>query len=133
MSIPTFKLSWPPTVNTYWRHHVRTSGKMAVLMSKKGRIYKDTATAEIMEQNVPVGSRDCRYQISIDAYPPDRRRRDLDNILKPIFDALEDSGVLPNDEQIDILTVRRRGKDPEKLGHVIIRLSEIDPEDSLAR
>lgn len=102
---------------------------MAVLLSKKGRAYKDTGTAELLAQNVPQGTGDARYEISIDAYPPDRRRRDLDNILKPIFDVLEEYGALENDSQIDILTVRRRGKG----GYVTIRLSEIDSEDSLVQ
>lgn len=84
---------------------------------------------ELLAQNIPRGEEGVRYELSIDAYPPDRRRRDLDNILKPLLDVLEEYGVFPNDEQVDILTIRRRG--PKKPGYVTVRLSEIDSEDSL--
>jgi crossover junction endodeoxyribonuclease RusA len=44
----------------------------------------------------------------MDAFPPDRRRRDLDNIQKPVLDALEHVGVYEDDSQIDLLITRRR-------------------------
>jgi crossover junction endodeoxyribonuclease RusA len=102
---------------------------ISVLLSEKARKYKVSAEGEMLAQSVPRGRERVRYELSIDAYPPDRRRRDLDNILKPLLDVLEEYGALPDDEQIDILTVRRRGH--KKPGYVTIRLSEIDSEDSL--
>jgi crossover junction endodeoxyribonuclease RusA len=68
-----------------------------------------------------------RLHVTIDVYPPDRRRRDLDNILKPVLDVLEEYGVFEDDEHIDVLVVRRRGKG----GYVQVLIDEIDPEDSL--
>jgi crossover junction endodeoxyribonuclease RusA len=44
----------------------------------------------------------------MDAFPPDRRRRDLDNIQKPVLDALEHAGVYEDDSQIDLLVTCRR-------------------------
>jgi crossover junction endodeoxyribonuclease RusA len=44
----------------------------------------------------------------MDAFPPDRRRRDLDNIQKPVLDALQHAGVYEDDSQIDLLVTRRR-------------------------
>jgi crossover junction endodeoxyribonuclease RusA len=44
----------------------------------------------------------------MDAFPPDRRRRDLDNLAKPTLDALEHAGVYEDDSQIDLLIIRRR-------------------------
>lgn len=101
-------------------------GKYAVHISNRGRKYKTNAVLEMMAQNVVKGGTQ-RYEVSIDAYPPDRRKRDLDNILKPLLDCMEDYGVFQNDEQIDILTVRRRAKG----GYVIIHVSEIPEIDSL--
>jgi crossover junction endodeoxyribonuclease RusA len=43
----------------------------------------------------------------MDAFPPDRRRRDLDNTLKAVCDSLAHVGVYEDDSQIDVLTVRR--------------------------
>jgi len=49
-----------------------------------------------------------RIALAMDAFPPDRRRRDLDNIQKPVLDALEHAGVYMDDSQIDLLVTRRR-------------------------
>jgi len=130
MSI-NFRLSYPPSVNTYYRAYNQAfrGGKgMTVLLSERGRKYKNLAQAELLEQNVRRGDPDARYSVLIDMYPKDRRKRDVDNILKPLLDVMEEYGVLPDDSQVDILTVRRRGRGD----YVTIRLSEIDPEDSLA-
>lgn len=45
--------------------------------------------------------------ITIYAYPPDKRRRDLDNILKAILDALQHAGAYADDSQISGITIYR--------------------------
>ncbi len=40
-------------------------------------------------------------------YPKDKRRRDLDNLMKPLLDALEGQ-VFLNDNQVDVLSVSRQ-------------------------
>jgi crossover junction endodeoxyribonuclease RusA len=101
---------------------------MRVHLSNKGRKYKEQAYLQMLEQSVLKGTESARYEVLIDAYVPDRRRRDLDNILKPLLDVMEEYGVVPDDEQIDVLTVRRR----ERGGYVIVNVLEIEPEYSLA-
>lgn len=98
-----------------------------MLLSQKGRQYKTQAELEMLEQNVQKGDKTKRYEVLIDAYPPDRRRRDLDNILKPILDVMEAYGVYGDDSQIDLLIVRRRGTG----GYIEVHVSEIAAEDSL--
>jgi crossover junction endodeoxyribonuclease RusA len=61
-----------------------------------------------------------RLEVCIDAYPPDARVRDLDNLLKPALDSMQDYGMF-NDGQIDILRIRRM----EKGGYVRVYISEI--------
>src|SRR5690606_9863874 len=65
---------------------------------------------------------DGRIALFMDAFPPDRRRRDLDNIQKPVLDALQHAGVYEDDSQIDLLLTRRRT--PTKGGALQVR---IDP------
>lgn len=48
-----------------------------------------------------------RLSLSILAYPPDRRKRDLDNILKSLLDALMHARVYSDDSQIDRLSIMR--------------------------
>ena len=122
-----FRLDWPPTVNTYWMPVLaRGKGHATLTLSERGSRYKVTASTQMMQQKVTRGLLG-RIELLIDAYPPDRRKRDLDNILKPLLDVLEDYGVVEDDEQIDIIIVRRRAKG----GYVDVHVSEIPPEDSL--
>ena len=59
----------------------------------------------------------------MDAYPPDRRRRDLDNLLKCTQDSLAHAGVYEDDSQIDVLVVVRCNPVPS--GRVTVRLQEL--------
>jgi crossover junction endodeoxyribonuclease RusA len=121
------KLSYPPTVNTYWKPTLRGKfGGVSIRLSERGRKYKAQAYLEMAEQHIQRGLQG-RVELLIDVYPPDRRKRDLDNVLKPLLDVLEDYGVFDDDEQIDILHVRRRGVG----GYVIIHVEEIADENSL--
>ncbi|RRV38639.1 RusA family crossover junction endodeoxyribonuclease [Stutzerimonas stutzeri] len=112
-------LPWPPSANTYYR---RVGAK--TLISAKGRDYcaavmKACAEARISRQ-------DGRLAVVINACPPDRRRRDLDNLLKGLLDALTHGGAWEDDSQIDHLTIKRG---PIKaLGCVEVTISEIDGE-----
>jgi crossover junction endodeoxyribonuclease RusA len=48
-----------------------------------------------------------QVSVTIDAYPPDRRRRDLDNVLKAALDALTHCGIWADDSQVAELRIRR--------------------------
>lgn len=49
-----------------------------------------------------------RLCAKIELYPPDRRRRDIDNLLKPLLDALTHGGAIADDELFDELTITRQ-------------------------
>jgi len=59
----------------------------------------------------------------MDAFPPDRRRRDLDNLQKSTLDALEHAGLYEDDSQIDLLIARRCEVAPG--GKLIVRMMEM--------
>lgn len=105
-------LPWPPSVNRYWR---RVGSK--TLLSKDAREYHQAVlrvTENAEHFDVPV-------EVSILAYPPDRRRRDLDNVLKAILDSLEKAGVLKDDSLVDMLRIEREERMPG--GMVSVRIT----------
>ena len=59
--------------------------------------------------------------MSVDAYPPDKRRRDLDNIQKSLWDALQHGGAYRDDSQIKDFECHMREPDRPS-GKVIVRL-----------
>jgi crossover junction endodeoxyribonuclease RusA len=60
----------------------------------------------VVEYKVPkLGT--ARLEMQVTLYPKDRRKQDIDNRIKALWDALADAGVFDNDEQIDTLIVQR--------------------------
>lgn len=95
-------LPFPPSTNHYWRS---VPGK-GVLVSQKGRMYRSAVHALAVSQGWPrFGCQ--RVHVAIEAWMPDKRRRDLDNLLKATLDALTYAGIWSDDSQIDALTITR--------------------------
>lgn len=95
------QLPWPPSVNTYWRH---SRGRHYI--GEKGKKYRQEVIKTIQQQRLDINT-PARLKISISAHIPDRRRRDLDNLQKAVFDSLVHAGFMQDDEQIDDFRVRR--------------------------
>jgi crossover junction endodeoxyribonuclease RusA len=106
-------LPWPPSVNAYWRSPNKGPLAGRTLISEKGRAYREAVEKSFWRQKVdgrlPPFDRplDARLQVALYAYPPDKRRRDLDNLPKAVLDALTHAGVWADDEQIDSLSIQR--------------------------
>lgn len=91
-------LPFPPSINHYWR-----ARGMRRFISKAGVIFRDTVIATVRPDRSLTG----RLKVRILAVLPDCRVRDLDNISKPVLDALEYAKVYENDNQIDDLHIVR--------------------------
>lgn len=95
------ELPYPPTVNTYWRH---VGNK--VLISRDGRRYRADVLGTVLIANPPrplLG----RLSVVAELYPPDCRKRDLDNVWKALLDAMKHARVYEDDGQIDHLEIAR--------------------------
>jgi len=94
-------LPLPPSVNHYWGTHGHRR-----YVSKAGVLFKEQVQDYVIEYKVPkLGT--ARLEMQVTLYPKDRRKQDIDNRIKALWDALADAGVFDNDEQIDILMVQR--------------------------
>lgn len=117
--VTTIVLPWPPSVNSCWR---TVNGR--TMISKKGRIYKQAATRAVLaagaNKHLP-----GRLRVKLTAYPPDRRRRDIDNLTKLALDSMQVAGVYLDDSQIDELTIIRA--EVEKGGVIVAEVETIGP------
>ncbi len=146
-------LPYPPSINHYWRNFrgrvvISREGR-AFRKNVQALPPEETPPPEAPPETLPEGTADAtphsapstttlaqrsgngprkppaggRIALCMDAFPPDRRRRDLDNIQKPVLDSLEHAGVYEDDSQIDLLLTRRC--EVTKHGRVEIHLYEM--------
>lgn len=99
-------LPFPPSVNTYWRAPNKGTLAGRHLISAAGRQFRSNAAAAVVEQlrRLP---KPITGELSVNEvlFPPNRARRDLDNYLKALFDALTHSHVWEDDSQIKHMEV----------------------------
>jgi crossover junction endodeoxyribonuclease RusA len=94
-------LPLPPSVNHYWGQHGHRR-----YVSKAGVAFKEQVSEYVIDYRVPkLGT--ARIAMTVVLFPKDRRKQDIDNRIKALWDALADAGVFDNDEQIDTLFIER--------------------------
>lgn len=110
-------LPWTPSVNKIWR----STGKGKWYMTKVAKDYKRIVWALVCQERAQQAfSKDQDIEIILLAYPPDNRRRDLDNICKLTFDALQDAKVFENDFQIKRIFMEMREK--QEMGKILVTI-----------
>jgi crossover junction endodeoxyribonuclease RusA len=75
-----------------------------MLISADGRAYRQAVMNQIWAQG-KLKHFDGPLRLTIEAYRPDKRRRDLDNLFKATLDGLEHAGVYEDDSQIHDLRI----------------------------
>jgi crossover junction endodeoxyribonuclease RusA len=96
-------LPLPPSVNHYWGSRGNRR-----FVNKAGKEFKLKVQEYVLEYRVPkLGT--ARLQMTVTLHPRDKRKQDIDNRIKALWDALSGNGagVFDDDEQIDILLVQR--------------------------
>ncbi len=106
MSTLQFTVPYPPSVNTYWRHIVM-GGKPRTITSKKGREYRTEVTCLLANMRQEPIAQPMIVRCLV--FMPDRRRRDIDNILKSLLDSMQHAGIYEDDSLIKELNVRNCG------------------------
>lgn len=101
MRSETITLPWPPSGN---HQHGRNNKTGKTYLNDRARKYR-TDVGWLAKCIDTFGLR--RIALHIHAFPPDSRRRDLDNACKSAVDALMHAGVFKDDSQIDDLHILR--------------------------
>lgn len=126
------ELPWPPSIN-----HYKKSGRM--VKTSTGKIYQqriDTKETKLFydESMIAISSKRASngfisfqdstisLTVTIDLYPPNKRRIDIDNRIKVLVDSLVRSNLILDDYLIDKLIVTRM--DVCKGGKAIVTVEE---------
>ena len=112
-------LDWPPTVNNYYSHT-----RNGVFISKKGRLFTSSVLSDVKSQAPRVKYTEP-FAMSVYMFPPDRRKRDLDNYMKALQDSLAKAGLMEDDSLIDQLYLYRG--EGRKGGLAIVKIDEPAP------
>lgn len=111
-----FQLPYPPSVNHYWR---RVGAR--TLISRGGRAFREAVCSILAARRVRPLVGPLALEIII--HPPDRRRRDIDNVQKALLDALQHGGAYGDDSQIIRLSIEKG--DPIEGGSTTVRIEEV--------
>ena len=113
----TLKLPWPPSLNHYYRY-----GNGRFFISSEGKRYKMIVVGTMLMGKVK--PYDGPVAVTIDAYPPDRRVRDLDNLQKCLLDSLVTrhglAGLYQNDAQIKRIESTMHDFDAGNAGRIVV-------------
>lgn len=94
------ELPYPPSVNHYWR---RVGAR--TLISRGGRAFRRKVCAILAAGDVrPLQG---ELDVEVVVFPPDEKRRDVDNVQKALLDALEHGGMYSDDNQIVKLAIEK--------------------------
>lgn len=122
------ELTWPPSVNHYWMQGkpiIKWVGKKQKKIIPR---YKSPAANKFIadSKSVMTGINATSLQrigVEIMAFPPDKRVRDIDNILKGILDVFVCCKVIGDDSQVDDIRIVRG--DVKKGGLVKVKVFEL--------
>lgn len=93
-------LPWPPSVNHY-KGRRKGGGEF---LTAKAKEFIEVVHIEALSKPRLEGE----ISVAILAYPPDKRKRDLDNVLKVLLDALESADVFDDDSQVARIVIERQ-------------------------
>lgn len=119
-------LPYPPSVNHYksiGRTVHTSSGKSYQIRVNAPKTKKYFHEVFVIVKNLQLERLHGDIVMNIEVYPPDYRKRDLDNICKVLLDSLELAGVYNDDNQIVKLTLER--KEMRKGGEIRIEVKKL--------
>lgn len=95
-------LPHPPTVNSYY---VKT--RNGVFISKAGKNFRESVAESCIQQLGGFNPITEPIMVEVILYHPDKRKRDLDNSMKGLLDALTHAAIWDDDSLIQQLFIYR--------------------------
>lgn len=119
MKIELF-LPFPPSINQYY---VKT--RNGLFISNKGRAFRAGVLKDVKIQCGSMSPISTYVHTSVVLFMPDKRKRDLDNYIKPLLDSLTQCGFWIDDSLVQQFFVYRGEQQPS--GSVFMRISPAGP------
>ena len=95
-------LPWCPSVNHTWK---QAGGRL--ILDKRVEAFRKKVAGKVnflrAKKTIPSRAIESDCMVMIEYMPPDKRRRDIDNGCKAVFDALTHAGVWKDDSQVKLL------------------------------
>lgn len=114
------KLPYPPTINNYYGR--KRNGQ--VYIKPHGVQYRQEVIDLLKDyaEEIPLD-----YQVSIKVYlfPPDRRRRDIDNVKKALYDSLTHASIYTDDS---LISIENTFKFKDILNCCIVEIEKLDDD-----
>ena len=82
------ELPYPPSVNKYWLPNIRAGRFTGFRVSMAGKEYKDKVYYGRFAEFGQIEPMTGPLIVKIEMYPPDKRKRDCDNVLKATLDSV---------------------------------------------
>jgi crossover junction endodeoxyribonuclease RusA len=114
-------LPYPPSLNRLYRY-----GNGKYYMTQIGKDYKMLVKALCNQFRAPRFTLEQRLHMSAYVFPPDSRKRDIDNLCKVMLDAMQWANVYENDSQIKRLYLEMNNKVSKRDAHVDVRIGSIN-------
>lgn len=115
---------WPPSTNKIWRYE-----RGVVHLSDAAKAFRRAVADEIFirraQKALPARMLASDLAVTLKLYPPDNYRRDIDNPLKSVLDAMTAAGLWWDDSRIKRLLVTMEPPDPERRGKFWIEVEEL--------
>lgn len=112
---------WPPSVNHYYKRG--RNGR--VFIGKAGQDYRAAVRATVLQNAFRTSPIRIPVRMELLLYPPDRRRRDIDNILKALLDAMQHAAVYTDDNVIKELSLKMRER-TRGAGEVLVVIGPLE-------
>jgi crossover junction endodeoxyribonuclease RusA len=109
-------LPLPPSINYYWR----ANGNRRFICEAGKRFRGDVWAIAKSAKIESFGTK--RLFMTVTLHFRDKRKSDIDNRIKALWDALQHAGIYEDDEQIDILLATRG--EIKKGGQCVVQIQE---------